>query len=131
LVLSARLDEVSALVLDIGTSTLRAGYAGDDTPKAIIPTSYGFVPVTRDGDVSMTEAADTEGEPAPPKEESKMYMGQHGPSVWREGMQIGNPLSEGLSTSHRIVSPFSLSCVADHWLIFFFSKLPILHLSRL
>ncbi|KAH8999371.1 actin-like protein Arp4p [Lactarius akahatsu] len=73
-------DEVSALVLDIGSSTLRAGYAGDDTPKAIIPTSYGFVPVTRDADVSMTEAgADTE--PAPPREESKLYIGQqHGPS---------------------------------------------------
>lgn len=83
-------------MLDIGTSTLRAGYAGDDTPKAIIPTSYGFVPTSRDADVSMTEA-DTEAEPAPPKGESKLYMGQHGPSVWREGMQIGNPMSEGLS----------------------------------
>jgi hypothetical protein len=47
----------------------------------------------------MTEAADTEGEPAPQKEESKLYIGQHGPSVWREGMQIGNPMSEGLSAS--------------------------------
>ncbi|KAI0285035.1 brg1-associated factor b [Russula aff. rugulosa BPL654] len=75
-------DEVSALVLDIGTSTLRAGYAGDDTPKAIIPTSYGFVPVARDGD-------------------SKMYIGQHGPSVWRENMQIGNPMSEGLITEFK------------------------------
>lgn len=103
LTLSAHLDEVSALVLDIGTSTFRAGYAGDDTPKAIIPTSYGFVPVTRDGDVPMTEAADAEGEPAPPKEESKLYIGQHGPSVWREGMQIGNPMSEGLSASRRVV----------------------------
>jgi len=93
-------DEVSALVVDIGTSTLRAGYAGDDTPKAIIPTSYGFVPVTRDGDVSMTEAG-TETEPAPPKEESKLYVGQHGPSVWREDMQIGNPMSEGLITDFK------------------------------
>ncbi|KAH9179969.1 actin-like protein Arp4p [Lactarius sanguifluus] len=96
-------DEVSALVLDIGSSTLRAGYAGDDTPKAIIPTSYGFVPVTRDADVSMTEAG-AETEPAPPREESKLYIGQqHGPSVWREGMQIGNPMSEGLITDFNPV----------------------------
>lgn len=87
--------------MDIGTSTLRAGYAGDDTPKAIIPTSYGFVPVTRDGDISMTEAG-TETQPAPPKEENKLYIGQHGPSVWREDMQIGNPMSEGLSTCHVV-----------------------------
>lgn len=43
--------------------------------------------------------ADTEAESAPQRErdESKLYIGQHGPSVWREGMQIGNPISEGLS----------------------------------
>ena len=93
---STRLDEVSALVLDIGSSTLRAGYAGDDTPKAIIPSSYGFVPVSRDADVSMTDAG-AETEPALPREESKLFIGQHGPSVWREEMQIGNPMSEGLS----------------------------------
>jgi actin-like protein 6B len=44
----------------------------------------------------MTEA-DTEAESAPQNDESKLYIGQHGPSVWREGMQIGNPMSEGLS----------------------------------
>ncbi|KAF8505513.1 actin-like protein Arp4p [Russula emetica] len=93
-------DEVSALVLDIGTSTLRAGYAGDDTPKAIIPTSYGFVPVARDGDVSMSEAG-TEAESASQRDENKLYIGQHGPSVWRENMQIGNPMSEGLITDFK------------------------------
>jgi actin-like protein 6B len=98
-----RPDEVSALVLDIGTSTLRAGYAGDDSPKAIIPTSYGFVPTARDGDVAMTEA-DTEAESAPQKDESKLYIGQHGPSVWRENMQIGNSMSEGLSACAIVLS---------------------------
>ena len=101
-----RPDEVSALVLDIGTSTLRAGYAGDDSPKAIIPTSHGFVPVARDGDVAMTEA-DTEAESAPQRDETKLYIGQHGPSVWREGMQIGNPMSEGLSACAIVLSFFS------------------------
>jgi actin-like protein 6B len=45
----------------------------------------------------MTEADTTEAESASPKDESKLYIGQHGPSVWRENMQIGNPMSEGLS----------------------------------
>jgi len=44
----------------------------------------------------MTEA-DTEAESAAQRDESKLYMGQHGPSVWRENMQIGNPMSEGSS----------------------------------
>ena len=34
-------DEVSALVLDPGYSTTRAGFAGEDVPKSVIPTYYG------------------------------------------------------------------------------------------
>ena len=34
-------DEISALVLDPGYSVTRAGFAGEDTPKSIIPTYYG------------------------------------------------------------------------------------------
>ncbi|KAI0035577.1 actin family [Vararia minispora EC-137] len=79
-------DEVSALVLDIGTSSTRAGYAGDDTPKAIIPTTYGFV---RDGGPD----APMDGTDAP---STKMYVGQHGPSVWRANMEIGNPMQDGM-----------------------------------
>ena len=51
----------------------------------------------------MTEDG-AENEPAPPREESKLYIGQNGPSVWREEMQIGNPMSEGLRAC-RIFSP--------------------------
>ena len=35
------LDEVSAIVLDPGYSTTRAGFAGEDIPKSLIPTYYG------------------------------------------------------------------------------------------
>ncbi|KAI9685234.1 MAG: NuA4 histone acetyltransferase subunit [Bathelium mastoideum] len=34
-------DEVSALVLDPGYSTTRAGFAGEDVPKSVVPTYYG------------------------------------------------------------------------------------------
>lgn len=33
-------DEISALVLDPGYSSVRAGFAGEDTPKSIIPSYY-------------------------------------------------------------------------------------------
>jgi len=36
-------DEVAALVLDPGYSTTRAGFAGEDTPKSIVPTNYGVL----------------------------------------------------------------------------------------
>ncbi|CCM02833.1 uncharacterized protein FIBRA_04945 [Fibroporia radiculosa] len=99
-------DEVSALVIDIGTSSIRAGYAGDDTPKAIIPTAYGYtelpdeaVSVPADGDVTMNEESTAEGEatsiPSSQKK-IKLFLGQNGPSMWREGMQIDNPVENGL-----------------------------------
>ena len=93
-------DEVSALVIDIGSSSLRAGYAGDDTPKAIVPTSFGFIeePAESNGDVAMTEAGAPEGEQLQaPKPKAKLYIGQNGPSLWRSGMQVGNPMHDGLS----------------------------------
>ncbi|KAL5488129.1 ARP4 [Sanghuangporus weigelae] len=104
-------DEVSALVLDIGTSSIRAGYAGDDAPKAIIPTSFGYTEddtedVNEEADVSMTDA-NKEGDStagdasvganAPSSSKKvKLYIGQHGPSLFRPNMQVGNPISNGL-----------------------------------
>lgn len=37
-------DEINALVLDSGSYTTRAGFAGEDTPKSVVPTSYGLLP---------------------------------------------------------------------------------------
>lgn len=87
------LDEVSALVIDIGSSSLRAGYAGDDAPKAIIPTTYGYTLAPPDTDVPMGENGST---PARPRI-ANIYVGQNGPSIWREDMEIGNPIVDGLS----------------------------------
>lgn len=36
-------DEVSAIVLDPGFSTTRAGFAGEDGPKSVVPTYYGVI----------------------------------------------------------------------------------------
>lgn len=38
------LDEISALVLDPGYSTTRAGFAGEDVPKSVTSSYYGTVP---------------------------------------------------------------------------------------
>jgi actin-related protein 4 len=42
LVLIRCIDEVSAIVLDPGYSTTRAGFAGEDVPKSVCPSFYGF-----------------------------------------------------------------------------------------
>lgn len=37
-------DEITGIVLDIGSSTCRAGYSGEDTPKQVIPSAVGYIP---------------------------------------------------------------------------------------
>lgn len=87
---------MSALVVDIGTSSVRAGYAGDDTPKAIVPTHYGYLPTTPDTDFVMGDANESNNISNKSKY-AKLYIGQSGPSIWREGMEVANPIVDGLS----------------------------------
>ncbi|KAJ9056368.1 NuA4 histone acetyltransferase subunit [Entomophthora muscae] len=35
-------DEISAVVLDVGSNTTRIGYAGEDAPRAMISSYMGF-----------------------------------------------------------------------------------------
>jgi len=36
-------DEVSAIVVDMGTTCTKAGFAGEDCPKFVIPSSVGVL----------------------------------------------------------------------------------------
>ena len=45
-------DDISAIVLDPGSSSTRAGWAGEDTPRVVAPSSYGWLY----GDVELEEA---------------------------------------------------------------------------
>ena len=36
-------DEVGALVLDIGSHSVRAGYAGEEQPKCVFPNFMGII----------------------------------------------------------------------------------------
>ncbi|KIX05821.1 uncharacterized protein Z518_03793 [Rhinocladiella mackenziei CBS 650.93] len=62
-------DEVSALVLDPGFSSTRAGFAGEDTPKSIVPSFYAST-------------------------ESGRLFGDHVIDVPRENVEIKNPINK-------------------------------------
>ncbi|TKA44115.1 hypothetical protein B0A54_04881 [Friedmanniomyces endolithicus] len=65
-------DEINALVLDAGSYSIRAGFAGEDTPKSVMPSYYGLttkgerlfgenaVHLPR-GDMEIKNPYDTEG----------------------------------------------------------------------
>lgn len=80
-------DEVGALVFDVGSMSFRAGYAGEDTPKAEIPSSIGVV---EEAEVAM-ETDEVK------KEASKKYcIDTNSLRVPRKGMEIQTFLKDGM-----------------------------------
>ncbi|RPA95862.1 Actin/actin-like protein [Choiromyces venosus 120613-1] len=71
-------DEISAIVLDPGTAWTRAGFAGEDTPKSVVPTDYGV----------LEEAGENGGK--------KYFIGDNDVHSIRPGMEIKNPMSDGI-----------------------------------
>ncbi|WFD32420.1 NuA4 histone acetyltransferase subunit [Malassezia sp. CBS 17886] len=109
-------DEINAIVLDPGASAMRGGWAGEDQPRAVFSSHYGYLPMTdeeraahggsvkaeahaEDGDVSMSDAQDTDGAPrALPRGVSldvergrKHFVGDAGVNYWRSGMEVATP----------------------------------------
>lgn len=88
-------DEVGAIVIDIGSHSTRAGYAGEDTPKADFPSYVGII----EEYVDKSEPMETNGEPSKPivRQTQKKYlidtMSVKSP---RPNMQIQSFLKDGL-----------------------------------
>lgn len=80
-------DEVGALVFDVGSYSFRAGYAGEDTPKAEIPTHMG---VADDMDAAM-ETDEIKKEP--PK---KFYIDTNSLRVPRKATEVQSFLKDGM-----------------------------------
>ncbi|KAH7100641.1 brg1-associated factor b [Auriculariales sp. MPI-PUGE-AT-0066] len=97
-------DEVQAIVLDIGADTTRAGYAGDDGPKAVFPTAYGFTVNTPAEGTPMEEAGQTP---------TTLHIGEDGPSFWRPRMEVSNPIQNGLISDFAPI-PAIISHALNH-----------------
>ena len=78
---------MSALVLDIGSHTTRAGYAGEDVPKCVIPTAHGYI----DGPAPQGSEGAAEGGKV-----RKYFVGEEGANSWRDGMEVGSMMRDGL-----------------------------------
>ncbi|VVT44179.1 uncharacterized protein SAPINGB_P000330 [Magnusiomyces paraingens] len=92
-------DEVSAVVLDTGSWTTRAGFAGEDTPKAVFSTSYGLREEPEeeskekkdaDGDTAMEEKQTTS------EKRKHYYIGENSLHLPRANTEIHNPMHEGV-----------------------------------
>lgn len=75
-------DEVGALVFDIGHYALRAGYAGEDSPKAQIPSVVGVLE-----QAASVEKMDTDTiKEAAPASEKKYFIDTVSLNVAKQGM---------------------------------------------
>ena len=74
-------DEVSAIVMDMGSSCTKSGYAGEDCPKFVIPTTVGVT--------GGEEAAAQEG-----ASKRTFHVGTNALSVPREGMRVPPGVAE-------------------------------------
>ncbi|XP_003412917.1 actin-like protein 6A [Loxodonta africana] len=84
-------DEVGALVFDIGSYTVRAGYAGEDCPKVDFPTAIGMV-LERDDGSTLMEIDGDKGKQGGPT----YYIDTNALRVPRENMETISPLKNGM-----------------------------------
>eukprot|EP01113_Clastostelium_recurvatum_P007251 TRINITY_DN1336_c0_g1_i3.p1 TRINITY_DN1336_c0_g1~~TRINITY_DN1336_c0_g1_i3.p1 ORF type:complete len:449 (-),score=108.03 TRINITY_DN1336_c0_g1_i3:18-1364(-) len=100
-------DEVGAVVLDVGTTNTKAGFAGEDSPKAVFPTSVGLLysvgqdstvgqqqrAVGEEGDVDAPSQSVSGSNPAKRK---IYYVGTSALSVVKSDLEVVNPVDAGL-----------------------------------
>ncbi|KAK3103473.1 hypothetical protein FSP39_019490 [Pinctada imbricata] len=83
-------DEVGAIVFDIGSYSFRAGYAGEDAPKADFPTHVGVIE-------DLESAMDTDDKSDTIKQTDKKYfMDTPMIKVPRKGMEMSTFLKDGM-----------------------------------
>ncbi|XP_064477175.1 actin-like protein 6A [Ornithodoros turicata] len=86
-------DEVGALVFDMGHYSVRAGYAGEDSPKAEIPSSVGLIEELI-GEMGEMDAK--EGVPQGPPTQKKYFIDTTSIHVARANMDMVSFLKDGM-----------------------------------
>uniref|UniRef100_A0A8C7XKP4 Actin-like 6A n=1 Tax=Oryzias sinensis TaxID=183150 RepID=A0A8C7XKP4_9TELE len=110
-------DEVGALVFDIGSYSVRAGYAGEDCPKADFPTVIGVTLDRDDGSTPM----ETDGDKTK-QSGTTYYIDTNQLRVPRESMEVMSPLKNGM-----IEDWDSFQAILDHTYKMHFKSEPSLH----
>ncbi|GJV03137.1 actin-related protein 4 [Tanacetum coccineum] len=97
-------DEVSAIVVDLGSHTCKAGYAGEDAPKAVFPSVVGSLDQMEvdENDKNSGDGTTTD----PPKSKGgkrKLYVGSGAMGYRRDHMEVIPAIKDGIVTDWDIV----------------------------
>ncbi|PIA34573.1 hypothetical protein AQUCO_03700099v1 [Aquilegia coerulea] len=106
-------DEVSAVVIDLGHHTCKAGYAGEDAPKAVFPSVVGSIEQLEIGEALKYEK-DSEpildakdglrpSDSIKNKAKRKLYVGSQALGYRRDHMEVLSPVKDGVVVDWDIV----------------------------
>ena len=86
------------MVFDVGHHSFRAGYAGEDSPKAEIPSQVGVIT-----ELAENGRMDVDGQP--PNPDKKYFIDTVSVNVPRKGMEMTSFLKDGMSeyTPHFLI----------------------------
>ncbi|KAL5751358.1 hypothetical protein ACOSP7_025961 [Xanthoceras sorbifolium] len=103
-------DEVSAIVLDLGSHTCKAGYAGEDAPKAVFPSVVGAFDQMDVDDSENAERNSGSGIDATNNVDSnkgkgkrKLYVGTQALGFHHDHMEVLSPLKDGVVADWDLV----------------------------
>ncbi|XP_068649759.1 actin-related protein 4-like isoform X2 [Aristolochia californica] len=103
-------DEVSAIVLDLGSHTCKAGYAGEDAPKTVFPSVIGSIEQTgavyneRDSEAPTDDKSGNRPFDAEKtKTKHKLYVGSQALGYRRDHMEVLSPIRGGIVLDWDIV----------------------------
>ena len=86
-------DEVGALVVDIGSHTVRAGYAGEETPKYDFPSHVGICEASTD---EQTTTMDVDESQINTSSKKKYFFDLNSLRVPRSGLYMQSFLKDGM-----------------------------------
>ncbi|GMH20904.1 hypothetical protein Nepgr_022746 [Nepenthes gracilis] len=106
-------DEVSAIVIDLGSHTCKAGYAGEDAPKAVFPSVVGSIDQMEvddpdnlernSGSVPESNSTVRTSESEKAKGKRKLYVGSQALGYRRDHMEVLSPFMDGVVADWDIV----------------------------
>ncbi|KAL2247325.1 actin-related protein 4 [Sesamum indicum] len=89
-------DEVSAIVVDLGSHTCKAGYAGEDAPKAVFPSVVGSIDQMEIDDADNSDKNSGSGPESKSKGKRKLYVGSQDLGFRRDHMEVLSPTKDGI-----------------------------------
>ncbi|KAJ6803309.1 actin-related protein 4 isoform X2 [Iris pallida] len=102
-------DEVSAIVIDLGSHTCKAGYAGEDAPKAVFPSVVGSIEqpeaiedIKSEKDPELISDSKN-GVTEKTKAKRKLYVGSQALGYRRDFMEVISPIKDGIVVDWDIV----------------------------